>query len=777
MTEPGRAPDLDETVLDEGRVRRFASRRHAKLAVTMLDEGRQRPDVNPAAPVDWPDDGTLPQPLAERYELIRRLDVSASQAELFLVRTRTDTRDAVLKRYRTARPHPDLVSYLSSPRDHTVRYLEFGPGYEVMEHLPGGSLLQRREANPSGFDVAELHAIVQQVSASLIGLHRRGLVHRDVKPANVVLRSTEQLDVALVDFGIAGPVGESVRTEELNPAYQPPESVLRGRVTVAADWWGLGMTILELAAGEHPFDGLDLEGIADHFGSSRIVDVSGVPDDRVRSLCQGLLCADHAQRWRAEQVGTWLVGRDPELPSVASRPGSAPSTDPPTRAVDRAATAYQFNSVPYHFRDEVAQAMTTTWNRTVDVLFAGEDKLDELRTWLDQFTDDGAVEARRVVDAVRREIHQPGHVRLLRVVRALDPTRPAIFRHHIISRRKLRVIAHRALQNDGDAVSVLLDLWNHRLLPTLDTDLAPDEEAGGQALAELDRDWRAERRRWPALPRAVGDGQAREHLERSTPASDVLAVCLRAALAQPDDVTAAHEIVRQAAAELPAPMPWFSEFTNRPELVWVAVLLVGHARSRARSVADQITASRDHAETLRMSARFREWSRRQNRPVALGWAVAGVCLMAVVWIALVTASDAAGWAGNRAVGLAWVGASVCLGISLVAECLLAAEVGGRFHTRYSIPGAGAIAMRPPGRWMQRSSGLAAGVILAVLFATTLAALNFPQAIAVGTTLGHLLWVVRRWRAWRAQLAAEDALVAEAEQGRPSDMDGVPIGAM
>ncbi|MET7423391.1 protein kinase [Dactylosporangium sp. NPDC005555] len=793
MTEPEQAGGLAETLLDPGRVRRFpprAPRGDAQLAVTLLDEGREWPDAAADA-LDWPDGG-LPDALTGRYELIRPLDGPSSQADLFLVRERDSGAERVLKHYREAHsPHPDLVAFLSAPQDRVVPFREFGPRYEVMDHVPAGSVLGYRETHPAGFDFAALHEIVQQVSAALISLHRRGLVHRDVKPANLLLRSGDPLDVVLIDFGLAGPAGRIQLDDRINPAYQAPESILVDDVTEAADWWALGMTMLELASGQHPFTYLPAASIKLYYGRSHTVDVGGVPDgdpsgtsqrpDRLRMLCQGLLCSDPHRRWGEEEVGQWLVGEDPQLPPTAATWPAPTATDVPD-----AATPFVFRGTEFRSRADLAQAMATEWALSVSVFFSHDGALDRLREWLEQFTDDEADQTRRIVDGVRLETTEnaadaePADVRLLRVLRALDPTRPAFYRNRVISRDGLALITHGAFANEGNTASVLGQLWNYQLLPIFDTATPIDDplhrDSGRQALTELDREWREERRRWADRVDAVRDDEAREHLRRPDVEATGLALALRAVLRRPVDLDAARRAVREANAALAAPMPWFSALAARDDLVWVALLLGGHATARAQTAAAEIETRLALDRVLHMSASFREWSRRQNRPAALGWAVGGVCLFAVVWVALIVAADAANRAGDVAVGLAWVGAAVCLAVSLVAECFLAAEIGGRFHRRYSIPGAGAIALRPVGRWMQRSSLLAAGVIALALAGVGLFAVQLPQAVAVCTTAAHLVWVVRRGQAWRRQIEDEDRRVAEEELNNPS-IPGIRVGTI
>ena len=768
MSQPEQPAALDETLLDEGRTRQFPPRPPygaAELDETLLDEGRVRPGTGTG---DWPETG-LPESLAARYELLRPLvtgDEQIERPDLYLVRVRADGTEAVIKRHRVTRePDSGLVAYLSGRHDHVVRHLEFEAGHSVLAYVRGRTLREHERSNPGGFGRVDLNGVVQQISAALIELHRAGFVHRDVKPANIML---DGQTATLIDFGIAGPAASTDWPEQLNLAYQPPEWSNLRQVGEATDWWGLGMTVLELAAGEHPFVGLADEDIRNHFGRSRSADVSGVPDNRLRSLCLGLLAPDPAERWGAEEVGQWLVGRDPEPPRTAPSAGFTPNA---------AEQPYQFRAASFYLRDELAQAMTIAWDHAVQVLSHRDGGLAGLRGWLEQFTDDDGAEARRVVDAMADDPRQPGHVRLFRVLRALDPTRPPVYRNHVMSRRGLMMIAYRAMANEGDSASVLADLWNHRLLPDFDTAVPADAETGGQALADLDRVWVGTHREWPALVDRVSDPQARTHLRDTVTDRDRVAVCLRVALNQPEDLAATQDLLERNLAELPRPVPWFEDLVRQPAMVWAALLLCRFAMSTARTEAHRIQTREIADEAMRINAGFREWSRRQNRPAALGWAVAGVCLIAVAWVALVTAADAAGRVDDPVIGLAWVAASICLAVSLVAEGVLAAEIGGRFHVRYSIPGAGAIALRPLGRWMRRSWAQAALSILAALAVLALVASHFPQFLVIAMTIAHLAWVTRRWAAWRQQVAAEDAQIAEAQRRRPSVTDAVPVGAV
>jgi serine/threonine-protein kinase len=112
--------------------------------------------------------------------------------------------------------------------------------------------LLRREGRVAPDRVMELGL---QACAGLEHAHRAGLVHRDVKPANLLLTSDGTVKVA--DFGIAHAVG-GTRVTEVGTvlgtaAYLSPEQALGGEVTAASDLYSLGTCLYELLAGEPPY--------------------------------------------------------------------------------------------------------------------------------------------------------------------------------------------------------------------------------------------------------------------------------------------------------------------------------------------------------------------------------------------------------------------------------------------------------------------------------------------------------------------------------------------
>jgi serine/threonine protein kinase len=127
----------------------------------------------------------------------------------------------------------------------------------VMEYLPGGTVAER--ARKGRVDRTEALDWLEQTAAALDDAHQAGIVHRDVKPANLLL--DERNEVHVGDFGIARIVDESsagmtVAGTVLGTAgYLSPEQARGEPATPASDIYGLGVVAYELLTGGRPFEG------------------------------------------------------------------------------------------------------------------------------------------------------------------------------------------------------------------------------------------------------------------------------------------------------------------------------------------------------------------------------------------------------------------------------------------------------------------------------------------------------------------------------------------
>lgn len=148
---------------------------------------------------------------------------------------------------------------------HLVRILEAssdaGRPFLVLEYVGGGSLAARLAHGPLGLE--QTLGVVADVGAALDALHRGGIVHRDVKPSNVMLR--EDGSAALTDFGLAKGAAYTVLTRpgQVHGTldYLAPELIRGGEATPASDVYALGCVAFECLAGRPPFADRSLFGV------------------------------------------------------------------------------------------------------------------------------------------------------------------------------------------------------------------------------------------------------------------------------------------------------------------------------------------------------------------------------------------------------------------------------------------------------------------------------------------------------------------------------------
>ncbi len=143
--------------------------------------------------------------------------------------------------------------------DHIVRILEFGVDgkinmpFLVMDYAPNGTLATR---HPEGtcLDLSTIISYVKQVASALQYAHDKGVIHRDVKPENMLLKRSNE--VVLSDFGIAVAVQNMTKTGEVMGTiyYMAPEQ-FRGKSHPASDQYALGVAVYKWLCGRFPFEG------------------------------------------------------------------------------------------------------------------------------------------------------------------------------------------------------------------------------------------------------------------------------------------------------------------------------------------------------------------------------------------------------------------------------------------------------------------------------------------------------------------------------------------
>ena len=252
------------------------SRATAATVPSALERGETAPS-SAALPTETAPDGDTDemegQVVDGRYRLIRPLATGgmgsvwlAEQLRLkrhVAIKVMTNPDEEIVERFRreavalTEVSHPAIVEII----DFSV--LGQGPrqrGCLVMAYIDGKDLADYLdETDEQRLDPTEARILLLPIVSALVELHANGIIHRDIKPDNIVrfLRADGRPGVKLVDFGIARrQVDQGLTASGYvlgTPPYLPPETLLGERHTPLSDIYALGATLFELLASEPPF--------------------------------------------------------------------------------------------------------------------------------------------------------------------------------------------------------------------------------------------------------------------------------------------------------------------------------------------------------------------------------------------------------------------------------------------------------------------------------------------------------------------------------------------
>ncbi|WNV74095.1 serine/threonine-protein kinase [Geodermatophilus sp. DSM 44513] len=240
------------------------------------------------------------------YHLICRLPRGGQGADVFVGSAGEDGALVVIKRLPEAAPdlarrrlarEVENAARVTSPRVASIvdRDLTADAPYYVQQYVPGTPLDEFMAARAGGLTGGELRRIALGLLAALRDVHAAGVVHRDVKPGNIIICGDQ---VWLVDFGISRYVGPEPPSGTVTSGmaalgtklFASPEQLAGAVLSEASDVYSWGLVVAFAAGGVHPVDPDDSLPDSDYYLALRAgrLDLSRVPGDLLDSVQQAL---------------------------------------------------------------------------------------------------------------------------------------------------------------------------------------------------------------------------------------------------------------------------------------------------------------------------------------------------------------------------------------------------------------------------------------------------------------------------------------------------------
>jgi hypothetical protein len=201
--------------------------------------------------------------------------------------------------------------------------------YLVMEHIPGKTLQQKLDQT-GPLELADVLSIGQQIARGLAAAHEQGLIHRDIKPGNILLENRIEQKVKITDFGLARAADDASLSQSGvvagTPLYMAPEQARGEALDHRADLFSLGSVLYTMVSGRPPFRAATALAVLKRVADDTPRPIPQIIPEVPQWLCDliaRLHAKDPAQRFQSAADVADLLGQHLaplHQPSVVSRP-------------------------------------------------------------------------------------------------------------------------------------------------------------------------------------------------------------------------------------------------------------------------------------------------------------------------------------------------------------------------------------------------------------------------------------------------------------------------
>ncbi|MFP3159458.1 MAG: protein kinase family protein [Hydrogenobaculum sp.] len=257
-----------------------------------------------------------------KHKIVEDLPAKGGESDNYIIEY--EGKKAFLKLYRKGIiPKVDLdkiKKLFEEDKDHFVEIYEAGIDdktqryYEIMEYIQYGdlkNLINELSSKTIKQKESTIDKVISEIAEALKVLHNNNIIHRDLKPSNVLIRNKDNINLVLIDFGIAKELEQDISKSGTTSfkgtmQYIAPEEI-SDYFGKEIDWWHLGIIAYELINGSNPFKGLT-DNVIVHTLATKGVEIPKDIPQKYQILLKGLLTRDYKKRWGYEEVKRWLSG-------------------------------------------------------------------------------------------------------------------------------------------------------------------------------------------------------------------------------------------------------------------------------------------------------------------------------------------------------------------------------------------------------------------------------------------------------------------------------------